>query len=683
MSDTETSAKKTPPKKGAEKKTPPKKGAEKKTSAKKAADTKAAAKGTAAPSAAATHAFQAETRQVLHLMINSLYSNKEIFLRELISNASDALDVLRFEGLQNPDLLEGGADLQIEIETDKKAGTLTVRDNGIGMSYDDVMDNIGTIAKSGTRQFLDRLAEGEKADARLIGQFGVGFYSAFIVADKVTVLTRKAGQAPESGVRWESDGGGEFSIQAETLEPRGTSIILHLKEDEKEFLQNWTVRSLIQRYSDHIGFPIQVRGEPAKDKSDEQPEWQQVNKATALWAVPKNDISEQEYQEFYKYLSHDLDDPLCWAHNKVEGVQSYTTLLYIPKKAPLDLMLQRDERTGLRLYVNRVFIMDAAQSLLPHYLRFIRGVVDSQDLPLNVSRELLQENELVSKIRAAVVRRSLDMISRLSSEEAETYESFWQQFGTVLKEGVVEDYGNRDRILKLLRFTSTHDESAGAKTDLGAYLARMKTGQESIYYITAEHETAARNSPHLEVFRKKGIEVLLMSDRVDEWMMNYLHEYEGKSFRSVAKGDIDLADIEATEDASAESAAAEAASVDSDLLKRVKDALSDRVSDVRPSQRLTESASCLVLNEQDMALHLQKILQQAGQPVPESKPILELNAGHPLVSRLSAEADDERFSMLSLLLYEQALLSEGGSLPDPAGFVRRINTLMTAIPEDS
>jgi len=663
MSNTETS----------EKKVSSKKPGEKKSAAKKPTATK-----TPAGPAAETHSFQAETRQVLQLMINSLYSNKEIFLRELISNASDALDRLRFEGLKNPALLEGGADLQIEIETDQKDGTLTIRDNGIGMSHEDVMSNIGTIAKSGTRQFLDRLAEDEKASASLIGQFGVGFYSAFIVADKVTVLTRQAGLPAESGVRWESDGGGEFSIQADTLDRRGTEVILHLKPDEQEFLRNWSLRSLIQRYSDHIGFPIQLRGEPGKDKSSDQPEWEQVNKATALWALPKSEISDEEYKAFYKYLGHDLDDPLCWAHNKVEGAQSYTTLLYIPKKAPLDLMLQRDERTGVRLYVNRVFIMDAAQSLLPHYLRFIRGVVDSQDLPLNVSRELLQENELVGKIRAAVIRRSLDMIARLSREEAENYESFWQQFGTVLKEGVVEDYGNRERILKLLRFVSTHDETAGVKTDLDAYLARMKTGQECIYYITAEHETAARNSPHLEVFRKKGIEVLLMSDRVDEWMMNYLHEYEGKPFRSVAKGDIDLAGIAATEEASSESASTDATAMDPELLKRVAGVLEDRVSEVRPSKRLTDSASCLVLNEHDMALHLQKILQQAGQPVPDSKPILELNPAHPLVERLVAEGDEERFGMLSQLLFEQALLSEGGSLPDPAGFVRRINTLMTA-----
>jgi len=638
--------------------------------------------------AAETHAFQAETRQVLQLMINSLYSNKEIFLRELISNASDALDRLRFASLQDSALLESNPDLRIEVEIDRDAGTLTIRDNGIGMSHEDVMGNLGTIARSGTRQFLEQLAEDQKSNARLIGQFGVGFYSAFIVAERVTVLTRKAGDQAELGVRWESDGGGEYSIQPETRERPGTSVILKLKPAENEYLESWTLRSLIQRYSDHIGFPIFLQAGLEKAHADddaadddlpsEKSPWEQVNKATALWALPKTEIKDDEYKEFYKYLSHDLEDPLCWAHNKVEGTQSYTTLLFIPKNAPLDIMLQRDERSGVRLYVNRVFIMDGAQALLPHYLRFIRGVVDSQDLPLNVSRELLQENELVGKIRAAVIRRSLDMIARLGKEGEESYLSFYTQFGAVLKEGVVEDFTNRDRILKILRFASTHDESAGAMTDLDAYLARMKAGQNSIYYITAEHHTAASNSPHLEVFRKNGIEVLLMSDRVDEWMMSYLHEYEGKSFRSVAKGDIDLAGILDTGEEQKSDTTGEANALDPDLLKRISAALDQRVSEVRSSHRLTDSASCLVLQEHDMALHLQKMLKQAGQKIPESRPILELNPGHALVTRLAAEGDGETFGMLALLLYEQALLSEGGTLPDPAGFVRRINTLMTA-----
>jgi molecular chaperone HtpG len=645
-------------------------------------------KKTTAKATVATHAFQAETKQVLQLMINSLYSNKEIFLRELISNASDALDRLRFDSLQNADLNPAGADLQIEIEADKEAGTLTIRDNGIGMTHEDVMNNIGTIAKSGTRHFLEQLADNDKSNSNLIGQFGVGFYSAFIVADSVTVLTRLAGSTAEQGVRWQSDGGGEFTIGAETLESAGTSVILTLKDDEKDYLNNWTLKSLIQTYSDHIGFPIQLLNEPTvsddedgeegEEQAETEAQWEQVNKATALWALPKNEIKDDQYQAFYKSLSHDMDDPMCWAHNKVEGTQSYTTLLYVPKNAPFDMMLQRDERTGLRLYVKRVFIMDGAQTILPQYLRFIRGVVDSQDLPLNVSRELLQENELVSKIRSAVIRRSLDMIGKLNGNGEESYADFWGQFGAVLKEGVVEDFGNRERILKLLRFSSTHDEAAGEKVDLDSYLSRMKVGQEHIYYITAEHKTAASNSPHLEVFRKKGIEVLLMSDRVDEWMMGYLNEYEGKSFKSVAKGDIDLSTVAVSDDKAEEKTETEESTIDADILKKVTEQLAGQVSEVRASQRLTDSASCLVLSENEVALHLQKMLKQAGQEVPDSQPILELNSSHPLVSRLVTESDEEQFGMLSLLLFEQALLSEGGSLSDPAGFVRRINTLMTS-----
>jgi molecular chaperone HtpG len=637
--------------------------------------TKKSAKRTRKPLAGETHAFQAETRQILHLMIHSLYSNKEIFLRELISNASDALDRLRFESLQQPQLMEGGQELQIEIETDRDAGTLTVRDNGIGMTRDEVLENIGTIARSGTRRFLEQLTGDAQADTRLIGQFGVGFYSSFIVADSVTLLTRKAGAEPGQGVRWVSDGQGEFTILAEPLERAGTTVILQLKSAEKEFLDPWHLRTLINRYSDHIGFPIRMR--PAPGEAEDGPEWEQVNKATALWALPKNDISEEDYQAFYKHLTHDFDDALCWAHNKVEGKQSYTTLLYLPRKAPLDLLLQRDERHGLRLYVNRVFIMDAAQSLLPHYLRFIRGVVDSQDLPLNISRELLQENELVGKIRSAVIRRALDMLDRLGREHAEDYRVFWTEFGAVLKEGVVEDPANRERILPLLRFSSTQDESAEASTDLAAYVSRMRPGQEAIYYLTAEHHQAARNSPHLEVFRQHGIEVLLLSDRVDEWMMAYLPEFEGKPFKSVSKGDIDLGSLQA-DAKTGEEAAAPVAELDAELLARIAERLGERVSEVRASRRLTESASCLVLHDGELALHLQKMLRQAGQEVPETRPVLELNARHPLVDQLGAETDDERFGMLALMLYEQALLSECGSLPDPAGFVRRVNALMTA-----
>jgi len=628
-----------------------------------------------------THAFQAETKQVLHLMIHSLYSNKEIFLRELVSNASDALDRLRFAAVQDKDLQKAHGELQIQIETDPKARTLTIRDNGIGMSFDEVMENIGTIARSGTKKFLESLGASEKSDSQLIGQFGVGFYSAFIVADSVTLLTRKAGAAANQGVRWHSDGGGEFTIESTELENPGTTVVLHLKEAEKEFLQNWTIRSLVGRYSDHVAFPIRLKesekietsGDEAGEKAEEVSKWVQINKATALWARPKTEITDEEYQAFYKHLAHDPEDAVCWAHNKVEGTQNYTTLMYLPRKAPMDMMLQREERQGLKLYVNRVFIMDAAQSLLPQYLRFMRGVVDSQDLPLNVSRELLQENELLTKIRAAVTRRSLDMLDRLAKDKPEDYARFWKQFGTVIKEGVVEDMANRDRILKLLRLASTHDETAGVLTDLPAYIERMKPGQEAIYYITAEHEKAARNSPHLELFRRKDIEVLLLSERVDEWMMAYLHEFEGKPFKSVAKGAIDLSGIEGESEPETDTAGG----LGEEMLKRIAEALGEQVSAVQSSKRLTDSASCLVLDEQEMALHLQQMLRQAGQEVPESRPVLELNPKHHLVNQLTEELDDERFASLAQLLFEQALLSEGGMLPDPAGFVRRINAMLS------
>jgi molecular chaperone HtpG len=634
-----------------------------------------------------THAFQAETRQVLHLMIHSLYSNREIFLRELISNASDALDRLRFVAIKDDAIYAGDGDLRIEIEADEAAGTLTVRDNGIGMNREDVMENIGTIAKSGTRAFLDRLSGNEKADAHLIGQFGVGFYSTFIVADRVTVQTRRAGEAASSGVRWASDGGGEYSLETIERATHGTEVILQLKESAKEFLSSWKLRSLVSRYSDHIGFPIRMREaavdaageETAAEGEEQQPAWKDVNKASALWTLPKAEISDAEYTSFYKYLTHDLDDPLCWAHNKVEGSQSYTTLLYVPGTAPLDLMLQRDERSGLRLYVKRVFIMDAAQQLLPHYLRFVRGVVDSDDLPLNVSRELLQENELSGKIRSAVVRRSLDLIAKLAKDEPEQWETFWQEFGAVLKEGVVEDFTNRDRITPLLRFASTRGDGARQEVDLDSYVGRMAEGQEAIYYITAENHRAAANSPHLEVFRQRDIEVLLLSDRVDEWMMAYFHEYQGKPLKSVAKGDIDLGTLgKSGESEGGDEAKEPAAALDKALLERVQEALGERVSEVRSSRRLTDSASCVVLGDQEMALHLQRLLEQAGQEVPETRPVLELNPAHPLVGRLQAESDEARFGELALVLFEQALLSEGAALEDPAAFVRRVNALLTA-----
>jgi molecular chaperone HtpG len=627
--------------------------------------------------AAETHKFQAETRQVLHLMIHSLYSNREIFLRELVSNASDALDRLRFAAVKDDSVYEDDHDLRIEIESDEEAGTITVRDNGIGMNRDDVMENIGTIAKSGTRAFLDRLSGDEKVDAHLIGQFGVGFYSSFIVADRVTVETRRAGEPAENGVRWDSDGAGEYTLEPIERKVHGTEVTLHLKDSAKEFLSSWKLRSLVSRYSDHIGFPIRMQEEVEGENEDEGLEWKDVNKASALWTLPKSEIDDEEYQSFYKYLTHDLDDALCWAHNKVEGSQSYTTLLYIPGTAPMDLMLQRDERSGLRLYVKRVFIMDAAQQLLPHYLRFVRGVVDSDDLPLNVSRELLQENELSGKIRSAVIRRSLDLIAKVAKDDTDQYQKFWSEFGAVIKEGIVEDFANRERIAPLLRFASTKGEGEQQVVDLASYVERMPEGQEAIYYITAENYRAAAHSPHLEVFRKKGIEVLLMSDRVDEWMMAYFHEFEGKPFKSVAKGDIDLGSLGKGDDAESEGDEDETvAELESELLERVQQALGERVSEVRASRRLTDSASCVVLGDQEMALHLQKLLEQAGQDVPDTRPVLELNPGHALVQRLKDEADEARFEDLALILFDQALLSEGASLEDPAEFVRRVNSLL-------
>ncbi|NND45152.1 MAG: molecular chaperone HtpG, partial [Xanthomonadales bacterium] len=543
---------------------------------------------------AETHAFQAEVREVLKLMVHSLYSNKEIFLRELISNASDACDKLRFEALKDDALLEGDSEFRIEIEVDEDQRRLIVRDNGIGMNREEVAENIGTIARSGTRRFLDQASKDGNLDHKLIGQFGVGFYSAFIVAEEVTVLSRRAGDTPEQGVRWTSDGAGEYQLADEPRKHHGTEVILRLKEDESEFLQAWTLRQLIGRYSDHIGFPIRLKEEGEDDK----PEWKTVNQASALWTLPKAEISDDDYQAFYKHLSHDMDDALCWAHNHVEGMQNYTSLLYVPAKAPLDLMLQRDERRGLRLYVRRVFIMDAAEQLLPHYLRFMRGVVDSDDLPLNVSRELLQENDQLRKIRAAVVKRSLDLLSRVAEQEPEQYIAFWDEFGAVLKEGVVEDMGNREKIAGLLRFASTHDGETTQRTRLADYIERMQDDQDTIWYVTAENHRAALNSPHLEVFRKQGIEVLLLSDRIDEWMMGYFTEFDGKPLRSVAKGEVSLPKKDQADEKESEEK--------NETLERVAAVLGEAVTEVRASQRLTESASCLVLGEQDMALHLRR-----------------------------------------------------------------------------
>ncbi len=622
------------------------------------------------------HEFQAEVREILNLMIHSLYSNREIFLRELVSNASDACDRLRFEALQHEELLGGDAELKIEIEIDEEAGTVTVRDNGIGMSRKGVVENIGTIARSGTRKFLDSISKDKDFNSDLIGQFGVGFYSSFIVADKVTLLTRAAGSDASEGVRWESDGSGEYTLSQVDLPKQGTEVTLHLREDAKEFKSSWTVRSLIQKYSDHIGFPIYMQTQPLPADSEAegaeaQPEWEAINQSSALWTLQKSEISSDEYQSFYKHVSHDFEDALSWTHNHVEGRHNYTSLLYIPSKAPLDMMMQRDERHGLRLYVKRVFIMDAAEQLLPHYLRFIRGVVDSADLPLNVSRELLQENELVGKIRSAVVRRSLDLIKRLADKDAEKFNTFWDEFGNVLKEGLVEDMANKDKIANLLRFSSTADAAKEQRVSLEDYVSRMQEGQDVIWYVTAENRKAAENSPHLEIFRKKGVEVLLMSDRIDEWAMGYFTEFDGKKMRSIAKGDIDLGSEKDKEEDD------EQKDEDKDpLLKRLSEALVDEVKEVRASQRLTESASCLVLSEQELAMHMRRMLEQAGQAMPDSKPVLEVNLDHQLLKQVSAIDSDEDFKDWAELLFEQAVLAEGGQLEDPAGFVQRVNRLM-------
>ncbi len=629
------------------------------------------------------HEFQAEVREVLNLMIHSLYSNREIFLRELISNASDACDKLRFEALQDSSLMGGDPELKVEVEIDEDAGTVIVRDNGIGMSREDVIENIGTIARSGTKKFLETAADNKDFDANLIGQFGVGFYSSFIVADKVTLSTRPAGSKVADGVVWESDGSGEYTLSQADLPTHGTEIILHMREDASEYLSRWSVRSLVQKYSDHIGFPIYMKTPPAPVEDGEegaessaetvetQPEWEAVNQSSALWTLQKSEISSDEYQAFYKHVSHDFEDALSWTHNHVEGAQNYTSLLYVPSKAPMDMMMQRDERHGLRLYVKRVFIMDAAEQLLPHYLRFMRGVVDSDDLPLNVSRELLQENELVGKIRSAVVRRSLDLLKRVAEKEQEKYNTLWDEFGTVIKEGLAEDMGNSEKIAKLLRFSSTGDAAAEQRVSLEDYVSRMPEDQDVIWYVTAENRKAAENSPHLEIFRKKGIEVLLMSDRIDEWVMGYFTEFEGKKLRSIAKGDVDLGDSDDKKDDEDKDKADK-----NPVLERLTTALADEVSEVRASQRLTDSASCLVLSEQELAMHMRRMLEQAGQAMPDSKPILEVNLDHQLVKQLAEIESDESFSDWASLLFEQAVLAEGGQLEDPAGFVQRMNRLM-------
>ena len=613
--------------------------------------------------------FQTEVKQLLQLMIHSLYSNKEIFLRELISNASDACDKLRFEALANDVLYDGDTELSIRVDFDKEARTVTVTDTGTGMTRDDVVDNIGTIAKSGTRQFFESLTGDEASDSQLIGQFGVGFYSSFIIADKVTLTTRRAGLGAEHGVRWISAGDGEFTLETVEKARRGTEVVLHLREGEDEFLESYRLKSIINKYSDHIPLSIEMLAEAEEGK---EAEYEAVNKASALWTRPRNEVSDEEYKEFYKHVAHDFEDPMKWVHSHVEGNQSYKTLFYIPSRAPFDLY-DRDSRHGIKLYVRRVFIMDDAEQLMPYYMRFVRGLVDSDDLPLNVSREILQHNKLIDTIRSGSIKKVLGLLELMAKDEPDRYKDFWKQFGKVLKEGPGEDFANRERIAGLLRFSTTETDGEEQTVSLDDYIARMKEGQDAIYYVTADSFAAAKNSPHLQIFRRKGIEVLLLSDRVDEWLVSHLTEYKDKKLASVAKGELDLDKLADEEE---KKQAEETRDEYADLVKRMQEVLTERVNTVRVSQRLTDSPSCLVMGEHDMAVHMQQMLKQAGHEVPVSKPDLEINPGHPLVSRLKDEADDARFSSWSNVLLDQAMLSEGGHLEDPVAFVNRLNDLL-------
>ncbi len=625
-----------------------------------------------------TLGFQTEVKQLLHLMIHSLYSNKEIFLRELVSNASDACDKLRFEALHNNALYGDDGDLKIRVSFDKEARTVTISDNGIGLSRDEAVAHLGTIAKSGTKEFFSSLTGDQAKDAHLIGQFGVGFYSSFIVADKVTVVSRRAGVDANQAVRWESAGEGEYSIEMVEKATRGTDVILHLREGEDNFLNAWTLKSIIRKYSDHITLPIVMKKEEWKD-GEQVPtdDDETVNQANALWVRSKSDISDEQYKEFYKHVAHDFEDPLCWTHSRVEGKQEYTQLLYVPSRAPFDLW-DRKARHGVKLYVRRVFIMDDAEQLMPLYMRFVRGVVDSADLPLNVSREILQESKDIDTIRNGCVRKVLSMLESLATSEdaadKEKYAQFWENFGAVLKEGIGEDFANKDKIAGLLRFATTHGDGEKQVVSLADYIGRMKEGQEKIYYVTADSFNAAKNSPHLEIFKKKGIEVLLLSDRVDEWVVGHLTEFDGKQLQSVAKGGLDLGKLE---DEAEKKEAEKAADEFKELLEKTKAALGDKVKDVRVTYRLTDSPSCLVSDEHDPSGNLARLLKAAGQQAPNVKPILEINPQHPAVMRLKYE--EARFDDWAALLFEQATLAEGGQLDDPAGFVRRINDLMLAL----
>ncbi|ATG74124.1 heat-shock protein Hsp90 [Zobellella denitrificans] len=626
-----------------------------------------------------THGFQTEVKQLLNLMAHSLYSNKEVFLRELVSNAADAADKLRFKALSDSELYENDGNLRVRLILDKDKKTLTISDNGIGMTRDEVIEHLGTIAKSGTKAFFSQLSGDQARDSQLIGQFGVGFYSAFIVADKVTVLSRAAGQPADRGVRWESDGDGTFTVADIDKPGRGTDVILHLREEEQEFLDDWRLRSIIGKYSDHISIAVEMwkEGEPEREEDGEkvlatEGEWEQVNKATALWTRAKGEVSDEEYQEFYKHISHDWQDALAWSHNKVEGNQEYTSLLYVPAKAPWDLW-NRDQSHGLKLYVQRVFIMDDAEQFMPTYLRFVKGVLDSNDLPLNVSREILQDNKVTAQLRKACTKRVLGMLEQMAKDDADKYQGFWKEFGNVLKEGPAEDYANREQIAGLLRFASTHNDTDAQTVSLDDYLGRMKEGQDKIYYITADSYAAASHSPHLEIFRKKGIEVLLMWERVDEWLMNHLSDYKEKQFVSVTKGELDLGELDDEETKKAQEEAREALAP---LLERVKTALGDEVKEVRLTHRLTSTPSCVVAGEHDMSTQMIKLMRAAGQPVPEQKYILELNPDHVLVKKLESLAEGEQFNEWSQLLLEQAQLAEQGGLKDPAAFVARVNRLL-------
>ncbi|MEH2919790.1 molecular chaperone HtpG [Samsonia erythrinae] len=622
-----------------------------------------------------TRGFQSEVKQLLHLMIHSLYSNKEIFLRELISNASDAADKLRFRALSAPELYAGDGELRVRVSTDKEKRTLTISDNGIGMSRDEVIDNLGTIAKSGTKAFLESMGSDQVKDSQLIGQFGVGFYSAFIVADKVTVRTRAAGASAEQGVFWESAGEGDYTVADITKDDRGTEITLHLREGEDEFLDDWRVRSIISKYSDHIALPVEIesRKESEEEGGETTVSWEKINKAQALWTRSKSEVSDEEYREFYKHIAHDFTDPLSWSHNRVEGKQEYTSLLYIPARAPWD-MWNRDHKHGLKLYVQRVFIMDDAEQFMPNYLRFVRGLIDSNDLPLNVSREILQDSRITQNLRNALTKRVLQMLDKLAKDDAEKYQTFWQQFGLVLKEGPAEDGSNREAIAKLLRFATTQSDSSAQTVSLEDYVSRMVEGQDKIYYITADSYAAAKSSPHLELFRKKGIEVLLLSDRIDEWMMSYLTEFDGKSFQSVSKAD-DALDKLADEENEAQKEAEKALEP---FIERVKTLLGERVKEVRFTHRLTDTPAIVVTDANEMSTQMAKLFAAAGQEAPEVKYIFELNPEHTLVKRAAEVADDAQFGEWVELLLDQALLAERGTLEDPNLFIRRMNQLLSA-----